>query len=108
MRAVVHAPANRVRVFHSVRTLLADESLDLEALSVVAHGGGVDLLVAESPYASRVNDLLDLGVDVAACRTSMARQDVEPEDLVAEVRTVPSGLGELVRLQQREFAYIRA
>lgn len=108
MRAVLHAPANRVRVFHAVRTLLEDGSVDLAGLALVAHGGGIDLLLAESRYSSRVETLVDLDVDVAACQRSMDRQDVAPDELVAGVRTVSSGVGELVRLQDAGYAYLRA
>lgn len=108
MRAVLHVPANRIRVFQAVRALLEDESVDLAGLAVVAHGGGIDLLLVESRYSGRVETLVDLDVDVAACRRSMGRQDVDPGDLVEGVRTVPSGVGELVRLQDEGYVYLRA
>lgn len=107
MRVVLHAPANRVRVIQNARTLLEDDSAAVEDLAVVANGGGVDLLVAASRYADHVNGLLDRGVDVAACETSIRRQDVDPADLVAGVRTVETGLGELARLQQDGYVAIR-
>lgn len=108
MRAVLHVPANRIRVFHAVRALLEDDTVDLAGLAVVAHGGGIDLLLAESRYSERVETLIELDVDVAACERSMDRQDVEPTDLVGGIRTVPTGVGELLRLQDEGYAYLRA
>lgn len=107
MDAVLHAPANRVRVLQNARTLLRDDSLDLVRLAIVAHAGGIDLLHADGSHVDRVLELIDNGVDVAACRRSMARQDVTADDLADGVRTVPSGMGELVRLQAEGYAYIR-
>lgn len=107
MRVVLHAPANRVRVIQNARTLLGDDSVAVDQLAVVAHGGGVDLLVADGRFGEYVTELLDDGVDVAACETSMRRQDVTAADLVDGVRTVETGLGEVTRLQSEGYQYLR-
>jgi intracellular sulfur oxidation DsrE/DsrF family protein len=107
MRVVLHAPANRVRVIQNARTLLGDDSVAVDHLAVVAHGGGVDLLVADGRFGEYVTGLLDRGVDVAACETSMRRQDVTAADLVDGVRTVETGLGEVTRLQSEGYQYLR-
>lgn len=107
MRVVLHAPANRVRVIQNARTLLGEDSVAVDQLAVVAHGGGVDLLVADGRFGEYVPELLDVGVDVAACEASRRRQDVVDADLVGGVRTVETGLGEVARLQSEGYCHLR-
>lgn len=107
MRVLLHAPANRVRVIPNARMLLGDDGVAVDPLAVVAHGGGVDLLLADGRFGEYVTELLDGGVDVAACETSMRRQEVTVADLVDGVRTVETGLGAVARLKSADYQYLR-
>ncbi|MGM0592262.1 MAG: DsrE family protein [Halobacteriota archaeon] len=96
-----HAVAN-------VANLLADETVDLESVVLVANGRGILLLTTDdSDLVDEVASLIDDGVSFRVCENSMEKLDVGESDLVDGVETVPSGVGELTKLQVRDdFAYI--
>lgn len=107
MNAVFHASTEKPGVLRNVGNLLDDETLELEAVALVAHGGGLDLVVKTGDHAEQVGELLERGVDVAACANTMRNNGLDETDLVDGVRGVSSGVGELTRLQHRGFAYLR-
>lgn len=111
MSTVFHfssSPDEQHHALANVANLLADDSIDVETVVLVANGRGVELLTTSgSEHPDRVRSLLAAGVSFRACRNSMDALDVSERDLVDGVETVPSGVGELTKLQAREgYAYI--
>ena len=90
-----------------VRNTLDDETLDLDDVVVVAQSGGTDPVTAQGTGSDRVRELLDRGVSFRACSNTLDSEGLRADDLVDDVETVSSGSGELARLQEAEYAYIR-
>lgn len=91
--------------------LLADESVysfDDEVV-ILANGAAVRMFVAETAeHPDMVEMLLDDGVSLRACGNALASMDATDDDLLAGVEIVPSGSGELARLEDEGFGYIKA
>jgi intracellular sulfur oxidation DsrE/DsrF family protein len=79
------------------------------SIEVVAHGKGLDLIVANKTHlANDVNALSKEGVVFAACENSMRKHNVNKTDLLPVAITVPSGVAELVLKQEQGWAYLKA
>ena len=106
MKTVVHLsgsdPVLHETCVGNVRNLLADDTLDHDAVCLVANGGGVSLLTSDAPQRDRVAALADDGVVLKACRNTLIGGDLTEEDLLDAVEIVPSGIGEVARLQAEE------
>lgn len=76
-------------------------------IEIVAYGPGINMLKFESTAASRVMDALQAGIRVVACQNTMKAQKLAPEDMLANIGYVPSGVGELVKKQHEGYAYVR-
>ena len=103
----VSSARGRETVLANVSNLLADATVDLGAVAVVANGEGLDLLLAAGPQAEAVADLAGRGVRFAGCANTLERRSLGRDDLVDGVEVVPSGVGELARLQAEGYAYLR-
>lgn len=95
------------RVVGNVANLLDDESVDLDAVALVANSGGMNLLLDDSPQCEQVEALQRRGVRFKQCRNTIEGTDVTEADLVDGVELVSSGVGELARLQSDGYAYVR-
>lgn len=88
------------------------KSLGVETkILVVAHGGGLGMLLAKSEAAnaelkSALERLHQDGVTFAACENTMKRDHVEKKDLSDSATTVDSGVAEVIRKQADGYAYI--
>jgi len=81
---------------------------------VLGHSDGVKFLVrprnaaANGDFAAAIGALQNRGVVFDACRNSLGKFGMAPSDVIQGVHVVPSGVGELARLQAREgFGYIK-
>lgn len=110
MRAVFHLssddPDVHGRILSNVTNLLDDESVDLDDVAVVTNGGGLHLVTTASAHRDRVAALRDRGVAFKQCENTMDGTGLGPGDLLEGVEVVPSGVGELVRLQEAGYAYL--
>ncbi|WP_435066926.1 DsrE family protein [Haloplanus sp. C73] len=108
MRTVFHhSDADRhSRTVSNVANLLDDETVTLDDVALVTNAGGLELVVADSPERERVEALLDRGIAIKQCRNTLRGADVTAADLIDGVEIVPSGVGELTRLQDAGYAYI--
>ena len=77
----------------NVSNLLADETVDHDAVALVANGGGVQHLRAGTDHSDHIRALIERGVDVYSCQNAMSAQGLTSDDLVGGVETVPSGVG---------------
>jgi hypothetical protein len=110
MRTVFHVstPADVRVVVAKVTNLLADETVEMESIAVVLDNGeAIARLHADSDLADDLRDLLDGGVELKACSNAAQHPDVSEADLLEGVEVVSSGVGELTRLQDAGYAYIR-
>lgn len=122
MRTVMHctadSTADRRSALDDAANLLADATVELEALALVLNGDGAKAARAESAVADELRGLLARGpdgegaadaprVEVLTCSNSLENRGVDPEDLVSGVEIVSSGMAELSRRQEEGYAYIR-
>ena len=91
----------------NVSNLLADETVDHDAVALVANGGGVQHLRADTDHSGRIRALIERGVDVYSCQNAMSAQGLTSDDLVGGVETVPSGVGGVADLEADGFLYIK-
>lgn len=89
------------------QNLLEDDSVEIDDVAVVAQAGGVGALLADGGSVDAVESLLEADVAVRACGNTLQNEGREESDLVDGVETVPSGVGEVVRLQDDGYAYVR-
>jgi uncharacterized protein len=112
VKLVVHLsdddPSTHDGVLGNIENVLADETLTIEAVALVTNGGGVPLLASEGPHRERVVALGSRGVSLKACRNSLEGGDLSAADLIERVEIVPSGIGEVARLQSEAgYAYFK-
>jgi uncharacterized protein len=87
----------------------AQQALGQARIEVVAHGDGLDLLVASknAEIAERLAQLNRAGVVFAACQNTMQRRAIAPDQLSPFATPVDSGVAELARKQLAGWAYLR-
>ncbi|SDM80644.1 hypothetical protein SAMN04487949_2652 [Halogranum gelatinilyticum] len=95
------------RVVNNVANLLDDETVDLESVALVANSGGLGLLLDDSERRERVEELQERGVVFKQCANTLVGTDIDESNLVDGVELVSSGVGELTRLQDAGYAYIK-
>lgn len=98
--------ANKVfQALRNVENLLA-EYPETE-VAVVANTSAVTILKEDSQFQDRVEELADRGVEFKACRNSIESTSMEEDEILDAVEVVPSGVGELTRLQDEGYGYIK-
>lgn len=79
------------------------------AMQVVLHGPGLSMVVEnETSFSNEIKELIKKGVVFVACENTMLRKKVLKSDLVQGVKTVPMGIGEIVKKQEQGWTYIKA
>jgi intracellular sulfur oxidation DsrE/DsrF family protein len=111
MRVVFHLSSGDVDEWRhtilNVRNLLDDGSVDVDEAVLLVNGDAIDLFGKRSPLSDRVRGLASAGVRCVGCRNSLAGRDRTRAGLLANVELVPSGVGELARLQDEGYAYLK-
>ena len=87
--------------------LTKDETVEMDDIAVVAQADGIVPLTADGEGADDVRSLIGEGVSFKACSNTLEMKGIDESDLVDGVETVSSGVGELTRLQDDGYAYIR-
>ena len=78
-------------------------------MQVVLHGPGLSMVVEnETSFSNKIKELINKGVVFVACENTMSRKNVLKSDLVQGVKTVPMGIGEIVKKQAQGWTYIKA
>lgn len=113
-KTVLHLSSGEMMAYKgalmNAQNLLADETVPVEELVFLANGPGVKIYTPpsqENEFFDRINSLQDRGVTFRACQNAMAMFELTEDDLIDGVEIVPSGVGELARLQELGFGYIK-
>lgn len=78
-------------------------------IEVVCHSNGISLLLAaQTRQAGKIAELSGKGVQFVACQNTLRERKIKPEELVSQSGLVPSGVMEVIRKQEKHWAYIRA
>ena len=115
MNTVVHVsspdPNEQREAIANTLNLVADESVSEpgDHVVVLANGAGVRMFVgATTALEEFVNELRNYDVELRACRNALRGMGATDDDLLRAVEGVPSGSGELARLQAEGYGYIKA
>jgi intracellular sulfur oxidation DsrE/DsrF family protein len=81
---------------------------------VVAHGPGIDFLLDGAkdkngnPFEVTVDTLGARGVEFKVCRNTLETRRIDPKQVLAQAKIVPSGVAEIGRLQAKEgYVYLK-
>lgn len=94
-------------IFNNSMKAMAHWGPEKMELEVVANAGGIQMLKADSPYADRVNMMINKGVKVVACEETMKDAKLTRDDMNPNISFVPRGNEELIRLHHAGWAYIK-
>jgi intracellular sulfur oxidation DsrE/DsrF family protein len=83
------------------------EELGKVEVAVVVIGPALGMLKADALTANKVRDAMSAGVRFVACGNSMQAQKLEKDDMIDHIEYTRAGYAELMRLQQRGWAYLR-
>ena len=83
------------------------EELGKVEVAVVVIGPALGMLKADALTANKVQDAMSTGVRFVACGNSMQAQKLEKDDMIDKIEYTRAGYAELMRLQQRGWAYLR-
>ncbi|MFP4000495.1 MAG: DsrE family protein [Thermoplasmata archaeon] len=103
----MHGEENGTAAFSNIVNLIKDlgeENLDIELLM---NGTGVKMMLEESERLRKIDYLLKKGVKFRVCSNSLDALKISEDDLIEEAKTVPSGVGELVKRQDEGWAYVK-
>ena len=89
----------------NLRDGVGGEPVEIE---LVAYGPGILMMKADSPVRSRVEEAIRAGVTVNVCQNTMGAMKLQPSDMLPQASYVPSGVVEVMRKQQKGWAYIRS
>jgi intracellular sulfur oxidation DsrE/DsrF family protein len=92
----------------NLRNMLIAYPAGSAELELVAYGPGLGFLRKGSIAEAEIETLEAKHVHFVACENSMRAQKVTPADLTAGVTQVPSGIVEIVNLQEHGWSYIKA
>jgi intracellular sulfur oxidation DsrE/DsrF family protein len=105
---VNEGPKQYESVLNNIQNVLKALGPQCELL-VIAHGPGLGLLVhTNQAEAGRIRTLMKEKVTFAACENTMTKQQVTRSDLLPGVKTVDSGVAEVIRKQEAGWAYVKS
>jgi intracellular sulfur oxidation DsrE/DsrF family protein len=111
MRTVLHCSSGDTgeisELLGNSRNLREDETVESEQITVLLNGDAVKFALGDSEAADFFEEELDSGVEVKVCSNSIEGRGIDREELIEGVEVVSSGVGELTRLQDEGFSYVK-
>ncbi len=78
-------------------------------IEVVAHGLGIEMLVAaKTTEQKRVTEFKNMGVVFVGCENTMRLRKIAKEEMIPEAGFVPMGVGEIILKQEQGWSYLKA
>ncbi len=115
MKTVIHVssadPNAQREAIANTLNLVADESVATpgDEIVVLANSAGVRMFIeATTELEEFVTELKNRDIELRACRNALRGMGATDDDLLPGVEGVPSGSGELARLQNEGYGYIKA
>ncbi|WP_136718465.1 DsrE family protein [Halorientalis salina] len=113
-KTVLHLSSGEMTAYKgalmNAQNLLADETVPVKELVFLANGPGIKIYTPssqENEFYDRINSLQERGVTFRVCQNAMDMFELTEDDLIDGVEPVPSAVGELARLQELGFGYIK-
>lgn len=111
LKAVIHVNfADADRQKHGLKNIanILAAVKDKVEIEVVAHGGGISLVVKDqTKNAEEIEKLIKKGIRFVACENTMKDKSIKHQDLLPGVSTVPSGAVEIILKQQEGWSYFK-
>lgn len=83
---------------------LGEENVDIELL---VNGSGVKMMLKNSEYIRKIDYLLKKNVNFRVCSNSLEGYEISEDELIDGAVVVPSGVGELIKKQEKGWNYIK-
>jgi len=78
-------------------------------IEMVAHGAGIELLMAaKTTQQISIHNLKKMGVVFVGCENTMIIRKISKEEIISEADFVPMGVGEIVMKQEDGWSYLKA
>ena len=82
---------------------------DQVQIEVVAHGPGIELLMAaKTTQQQKITEYKKAGVLFTACENSMRQRNITKADIIPEADFVPSGVVEVIIKQEQGWSYLKS
>lgn len=107
VQVVDNDPGRWKQTLNIVKNLKKDMGKDNLDVEIVAHGGGLKMILMDTEVAGQLAEAQKDGVILAACAASMKGQKVTKKDLVDGVTIVPFGAKEIMQKQEAGWSYLR-
>lgn len=110
-KVVIQLTSNDSLVHKAVIRQIANilEAAPRSKIEVVCHSNGITFLqAAQFGQAARIAELHAKGVAFMACENTMRERKITRGELLPQSGTVPSGVMEVIKKQEKNWAYLRA
>lgn len=100
-------PKQYEAVLNNVQNVISALGKGTEVL-VVTHGPAIDFVQkSNQEFAERMEKLSKEGAAFVACENTMKRKKISKDQLLPFVKTVDSGVAEVVRRQEAGWSYVK-
>ena len=110
-RAVFHVteddPKKWAQVLNNAHYTQVELGAQNVEIAVVMNGGGIGMLKLESPLAQKIDEARQAGIKFHVCQNTMATQKVTKADMLPQADYVPSGIGDVIKLQKEGWSYVK-
>lgn len=110
-RTVFHVteddPRKWAQVLNNARYTQTELGARNVEIAVVMNGGGISMMKLESPVAQMIDEAKKAGIKFHVCQNTMATQKVTKEDMLPQADYVPSGIGDVIKLQSQGWSYVK-
>ncbi len=111
MKTLFHLNSSEVskqsELLGNIQNLMDDKTVEVDEIVVLLNADAVDMVKQGSQAEEFLEEFIEEGVEIKACSNSLENREIGEDDIVESVETVPSGVGELTRLQDEGFHYIK-
>ena len=109
-KVVFHLSNNDTFVQKSLLRQLTNlmESTNDITIEVVTHSYGIDLLLGDSPYTSKLRTLERKGVRFLVCAKTLLKEKMDSSGLLEFAGIVPGALAHIIHRQSEGWSYIKA
>lgn len=91
----------------NIKNLKEDQSTDQGNIAVVLNSNAVDMVQKSSSAEEFVEENIENGVKFKACSNSLENREISEEELINGVENVNSGIGAVMKLQDRGYNYLK-
>ena len=115
VKVVYHMNEGVERAPQAIRNIRNHLNADPKVkIVVVSHAAGVNFLLRDAkdangnPFVVAVQDLVGKGVEFRLCEFTLKSRSIDTNQVLDEVKLIPSGVAEVSRLQFQEgYAYLK-